>query len=72
MINKVKLGLLIKQYREKNKLTKVKLGKLLNVTYQCIIQYEKGERYPSIHRLNLISSVFNIKISSIIKRCEDD
>lgn len=45
-----------KQARKENKLTQTELAKLLNISQSTIVQYEKGERYPTIETLGKIST----------------
>lgn len=49
--------------RKSKGMTQAKLGKLLNVTYQAVSKWERGESMPDFPTLSQIAKLFNVPIS---------
>lgn len=65
-MNQYVTGAVIKELREKNKLTQSELASRLNVSDKTISKWETGKGYPDISLLGSIASVFKISISEIL------
>lgn len=49
--------------RKSHKMTQAELGAALNVTFQAVSKWERGESYPDFETLSKISKLFNVPIS---------
>lgn len=49
--------------RKAHKMTQAELGAALNVTFQAVSKWERGESYPDFETLSKISKLFNVPIS---------
>ena len=56
----------LKYYRLKNALSKKELADRVNVTSMAIINYENGDRKPSMDILKKMSQVLGIKVSDFL------
>ncbi len=65
-MNQYVTGAVIKELREKNKMTQAKLAEKLSVTDKTISKWETGKGYPDITLLEPIASVFNVSITELI------
>ena len=65
-MNQYVTGAVIKELREKNKLTQAELAKKLNVSDKTISKWETGKGYPDISLLESIAYVFGISITELI------
>lgn len=63
----MKLSNLLKYNRELKQLSQEDLAKILNVSKENIIEWEKGTAYPSINTLIMISDYFEISLDKMIK-----
>lgn len=61
-----KVGILIKEIREKNGLTQKDLADKLNVTYQAVSKWETGKNLPDISIIKKISDEFSIDIDDFL------
>lgn len=66
MINNSDFGDKIKELRKKNNLTQKELADKLNVTYQAVSKWERGENYPDLIIIKEISKIFNIDINELM------
>lgn len=65
-MNQYVTGAVIKELREKNKLTQAELALKLNVSDKTISKWETGKGYPDISLLEPISTVFGVSITELI------
>lgn len=65
-MNQYVTGAVIKELREKNKMTQANLAEKLCVTDKAISKWETGKGYPDITLLEPIASVFNVSITELI------
>ena len=65
-MNSYVTGTVIKELREKSRLTQVELAKKINVSDKTISKWETGKGYPDISLLEAISNVFEISITELI------
>lgn len=59
-------GAVIKELREKNKLTQAELAEKLNVSDKTISKWETAKGYPDITLLEPIAKVFGVSITELI------
>ena len=59
-------GLIIKELREKKKITQVELARELNVSDKTISKWETGNGYPDITLLESIAKAFDISITELL------
>ena len=60
MITKEKMGKLLKSARQGKALTQIRLARKTRVTRQQIFNYENGENYPSLEKLDGLINVLGI------------
>ena len=65
-MNQYVTGAVIKELREKNKMTQLQLAEKLGVTDKTISKWETGKGYPDITLLGPIADVFRISITELI------
>jgi len=65
-MNQYITGAVIKQLREKNKLTQAELAEKLNVSDKTISKWETAKGYPDISLLEPIAEVFGISITELL------
>ena len=65
-MNQYVTGAIIKELREKNKMTQLQLAEKLGVTDKTISKWETGKGYPDITLLGPIADVFRISITELI------
>lgn len=65
-MNQYVTGAMIKELREKNRLTQSELAQKLNVSDKTISKWETGKGYPDITLLEPIASVFGISIAELL------
>lgn len=65
-MNQYVTGAVIKELREKSKLTQAELAEKLNVSDKTISKWETGKGYPDISLLEPIAEVFGISITELI------
>lgn len=63
----MRLANLLKYNRELKQLSQEDLAKILNVSKENIMKWEKGIAYPSISTLIIISDYFEISLDKMIK-----
>ena len=61
-----KIGLTIKNLRNKNNLTQAQFAEKYNVTYQAVSKWENGKNIPDISILKQICDDFNININDML------
>ena len=64
----------IKKLRKEKELTQETLADFLGVSFQAVSKWERGETYPDITMLPVISSFFNISVDELlgVNRAEDE
>lgn len=65
-MNQYITGAVIKELREKNKLTQSELAEKLSITDKAISKWETGKGYPDITLLESIANVFNVSVAELI------
>ena len=65
-MNQEKIGRIIKDIREKNKLKQEDLAKKYNVSIQAVSKWERGLSTPDIETLSKICKDYNISMDNII------
>ncbi len=65
-MNQYVTGAVIKELREKNKITQSRLAETLGVSDKAISKWETGKGYPDITLLEPIADVFHISITELI------
>ena len=65
-MNQYVTGAVIKELREKNKLTQSELAAKLNVSDKTVSKWETAKGYPDISLLEPIASVFGISITELL------
>lgn len=61
------IGLNIKNYRKKNKLTQGELGKLLGVGTSAVSSWEIGKNKPLMDNIQKMSDIFNVNVSDLLE-----
>lgn len=56
----------IKKLRKEKELTQESLANILGVSFQTISKWERGETYPDITMLPVISSFFNVSVDELL------
>lgn len=56
----------IKKLRKERKLTQEKLAEYLNVSFQAVSKWERGEGYPDITTLPVISTFFGVTLDELL------
>ncbi|MBU5668861.1 helix-turn-helix domain-containing protein [Peptoniphilus sp. MSJ-1] len=65
-MNQYVTGLMIKELREKNKMTQKELAEKLSVSDKTISKWERGNGYPDITLLEPIADAFSVSVSELI------
>ncbi len=65
-MNQYVTGAVIKELREKNKMTQSELAAKLNVSDKTVSKWETGKGYPDISLLEPISSLFGISLTELL------
>ena len=65
-MNQYITGAIIKELREKNKLTQLELAERLNVSDKTVSKWETGKGYPDITLLEPIAKVFGISVTELL------
>ena len=65
-MNQYVTGAVIKQLREKNRLTQAELAQKLNISDKTVSKWETAKGYPDISLLEPIAKIFGISISELI------
>lgn len=65
-MNQYVTGAVIKELREKNKMTQLQLAQKLGVTDKTISKWETGKGYPDITLLEPIADAFRISVTELI------
>ena len=65
-MNQYVTGTVIKELREKNKMTQVQLAEKLGVSDKTVSKWETGKGYPDITLLEPIAKVFRISVTELI------
>ncbi len=66
------LGIKIRHLRQKAKLDRKDLAKLLGISYSSISKYELGERLPDIIMLKKIAEFFDVSIDYLLDHTPSD
>lgn len=65
-MNQYITGQIIKELREKNKLTQAELAKKLSVSDKAVSKWETGKGYPDISLIESIAKVFGVSVTEIM------
>ena len=65
-MNQYVTGAVIKELREKNKLTQLELADKLNVSDKTVSKWETGKGYPDITLLEPIAEAFGVSVTELI------
>ena len=65
-MNQYVTGTVIKELREKNKMTQLQLAEKLRVSDKAISRWETGKGYPDIILLESIADAFSISVTELI------
>lgn len=65
-MNQYVTGAVIRELREKNKLTQLELAELLSVSDKTVSKWETGKGYPDITLLEPIANAFKISVTELI------
>ena len=65
-MNQYVTGSVIKELREKNKLTQLQLADKLGVSDKTVSKWETGKGYPDITLLEPIAEVFSVSVTELI------
>ena len=65
-MNQYVTGAVIKELREKNKMTQLQLAEKLRVSDKAISRWETGKGYPDITLLESIADAFSISVTELI------
>ena len=65
-MNQYITGSIIKQLREKNRLTQAELAEKLNISDKTISKWETAKGYPDISLLEPIASVFGVSVMELL------
>ena len=65
-MNQYVTGAVIKELREKSKMTQLQLAERLGVSDKAISKWETGKGYPDITLLELIADAFSISVTELI------
>ena len=66
MFDTVKIGLTIKELRQKNDMTQMNLADELGVSYQAVSNWERGNSMPDISKLKDLASVLGCTIDELL------
>lgn len=65
-MNQIVIGSIIKELREKNKLTQLQLAERLGVSDKTVSKWETAKGYPDITMLETIAGVFSVSVTELI------
>ena len=65
-MNQYVTGAVIKELREKNKMTQLQLADKLGVSDKTVSKWETGKGYPDITLLESIADVFSVSVTELI------
>lgn len=65
-------GKVLKELRNNNKLTQTQLAEEVGLSFSAISMYERGEREPDFETLETIADFFNISISRLLGKKENE
>lgn len=65
-MNQYVTGAVIKELREKNKMTQLKLAEKLGVSDKTVSKWETGKGYPDITLLEPIAEAFSVSVTELI------
>ncbi|HIZ03374.1 MAG TPA: helix-turn-helix transcriptional regulator [Candidatus Borkfalkia avistercoris] len=60
----------LKELRKENKLSQKDVAKIIDVTQQCVSEWEKGNMEPTLSNLWRLADLFDISIDALIGRTE--
>lgn len=66
------LGKRLKEIREQFELTQAQLGKLVNLNYRTLSNYELGRAEPDIETLKRLSATYQMSIDAILGNAAHD
>ncbi len=66
MINQKEFGKMIKEMREKKKMTQLELASALNLSDRTISKWETGRGYPDFTFLEKIASLFSLSVNELL------
>lgn len=61
------LGYQIKYFRRRDQLSQEDLANKLYVSRQTISNWENDKRYPDVHNLLMLSSLFDVSLDDLVK-----
>ena len=65
-MNQYVTGAVIKELREKNKMTQLQLAEILGVSDKTVSKWETGKGYPDITLLEPIAEAFRVSLTELI------
>lgn len=66
-MNKLNLGIMIKNLRKKHGMTQAELASRLSVSDKAVSKWENGTGYPDITQLPLLSEIFGVTVDYLLK-----
>jgi len=66
MFNMGNIGLKIANMRKNTELTQMELADRLNISYQAVSSWERGQTMPDISKLHELSEIFGVSIDEIL------
>ena len=70
IINREKVGMILKSFRKENKITQTELAKLLNTSQSVIVEYEKGTTLLTTTFLYSICTHYKISADYLLGRID--
>lgn len=70
MFNIIKFGSYLSHLRKNADMTQSELSDKLNLTHQAISRYEKGQCFPDVTILVMLSEIFNVTLDELINSGE--
>lgn len=61
-------NIILQRLRKENKLSQQKLGSAINVTQQCVSEWEKGKIEPTLSNLIKMADLFEVSIDFLAGR----
>lgn len=67
MFNMSNIGLKISKMRKNAGITQMELADKLNISFQAVSSWERGQTMPDISKLHELSNIFNVSIDEILE-----
>ncbi|MBQ7879915.1 MAG: helix-turn-helix transcriptional regulator [Clostridia bacterium] len=61
----------LKELRKEKELTQKELSKLVNLSSNCVCEWEKGRSQPNVETLKKLSEIFSCSVDYIIGNTDD-